>query len=223
MNKLFAILIGLVIIVVAGVLIFQFSKKGKEPSPKQESFSEENLNMSRGSIKKIAMIIAFRDFRDEEYFIPRNKFLGAGFSIDTASTSSGLAIGAGGGEAKVDISVEELAVSDYDAILFIGGAGAVKYIDDERFHQLARAAVEADKVLGAICVAPAILAKAGVLEGKEATVWSSALDKSAVKILKESGAEYQKESVVADGKIITADGPAAASDWAEEVIKALAK
>jgi len=171
--------------------------------------------------KKIAMITAFREFRDEEYFIPRQTLESAGAEITTVSTLLGKAIGKLGGEAEVNLLLENLKVADYDAILFIGGPGAHKYIDDETCHQIARETVEADKVLGAICIAPGILAKAGVLEGKKATVWSSVMDKSAVKILKNSGAIFQSESVVVDGKIVTASGPVAAKEFAETIINLL--
>jgi len=65
------------------------------------------------------------------------------------------------------------------------------------------------------------LAKAGTLEGKKAAVWSSPLDKSAVKILKENGADYQKDSLVVDGKIITANGPGAAKEFGQKIVEGL--
>lgn len=171
--------------------------------------------------RKIAMIIAFREFRDEEYFIPKNNLIRAGFSIDTVSTSTGQAIGVGGNDAQVNVLVENLNVQDYDAVLFIGGAGAVKYINDDKFHRVAQETVKAGRVLGAICIAPTILAKAGVLKGKKATVWSGPMEKKTIKILEQEGADYQEESVVVDGKIITANGPMAASQWAEKIIRVL--
>ena len=167
---------------------------------------------------KVAIIIAFRDFRDEEYFIPKQTLETAGAEITTVSVSLGKAIGLMGGEADVNILMENLKVEDFDAILFIGGPGAANYIEDRTCHQIAQKTVEQGKILGAICIAPAILAKAGVLNNKKATVWNSPLDKSAVKILKENGANFQSESVVVDGKIVTADGPDVAEEFAEEII-----
>ena len=171
--------------------------------------------------KKIAIIIAFREFRDIEYFIPKNILTGAGARITTLSSQKGTAIGADGGEVEVNLLISEINMSDFDAAVFIGGQGMGKKIDDEGFQKIAKETVEADKVLGAICVAPALLAKAGVLSGKKATVWSSPLDKSAVKILKEEGAVYQDKDVVVDGKIITANGPAAAKKFAEAIVEVL--
>lgn len=173
--------------------------------------------------RRVAMIIAFREFRDEEYFIPKQILEMAGVNITTVSTSLGEAIGKMGGEAKIDLTLDELKAGDYNAVLFIGGPGAAKYIDDPQARQIAREVADSAMVLGAICIAPVILAKAGVLSGKQATVWSNIMDKSAVKILKEEGAEYRSEPVVIDGKIITADGPASAKKFAEAIIEALEK
>jgi len=133
----------------------------------------------------------------------------------------GKAVGKLGGETEVNVLLEDLKVADYDAVLFIGGPGAANYIEDEICHRIARETIENDKILGAICIAPAVLAKAGVLKDKKATVWSSVIDKSAVKILKESGAEYLTDSVVVDGDIITASGPQAAKEFAQKIIENL--
>ena len=171
--------------------------------------------------KKIAMIIAFQDFRDEEYFISKNIFSGEGLEVKTVSSKKGKAVGSYGGVTEVDLTLEDLKVSDFDGIIFVGGSGAAQYIPDEKCHQIAQEAVSQDKILGAICIAPAILARAGVLKGKKATVWRSTLDKSAVKILEEEGAEYQSEPIVIDGKIITADGPQSARKFGEAIVRAL--
>lgn len=171
--------------------------------------------------KKVAIIIAFREFQDIEYFIPRNILAGAGAQITTISSQKGLAIGADGGEVQVNLEASEFQAGDFDAAVFIGGSGMAKKLNDESFQQIAKEAVEQDKVLGAICIAPALLAKAGVLQGKKATVWSNPLDKAAVKILKEEGTQYLAEDVVVDGKIVTANGPAAAERFAKALIGVL--
>ena len=171
--------------------------------------------------KSIAMIIAFRNFRDEEYFIPKEILETAGAEITTISAQTGKAMGADGGELEVALSLKDLNVADFDAIIFIGGSGALKYLDNDESYQIAREAVSQKKLLAAICISPVILAKTGVLEGKKATVWSSPLDKTPVRILQDHGALYQAELVVVDGKIITANGPAAAKQFGETIVSAL--
>ena len=179
------------------------------------------LKMTPKESKKILMIIAFRDFRDEEYFLPKEIFEKEGFVVKTASTKKGTALGAEGEEVEVDFSLDEVDISQFDAVLFVGGPGALKYLDNEKSYQIAKETLNQEKILGAICIAPVILAKAKVLKGKKATVWSSPLDKTGIKILKENGAEYLAQDVVQDGKIITANGPQSAKKFAEKILENL--
>ncbi len=170
---------------------------------------------------KIAMVIAHRDFRDEEYFIPKRILTTRNFEVVTVSTFNEKAIGMHGGETKIDAIIDNLMPEDFDAVLFIGGAGVMDDIDNPEFHRVAKRTIEKGKVLGAICVAPMILAKAGVLSGKKATIWSSPMNKNPIKVLEENGAIYTDEIVVIDGKIITANGPLAADQFAQTVAEAL--
>ncbi len=93
-----------------------------------------------------------------------------------------------------------------------------------RALEIARETLEAKKVLAAICWAPTILAKAGVLRGKRATVWVGAdaeYGKKTSEVLEDFGAQYSDEGCVVDGKIVTADGPATAKKMAGEILKLL--
>ena len=173
--------------------------------------------------KSIVMIIAFRDFRDAEYFVPKEILEEAGAEVKTVSNQKGIAIGADGGEVEVDLLINELNPADFDGVVFIGGPGALQYLDNENSYKVAQETVSQNKILASICVSPVILAKAGVLSGKRATVWSSPLDRSPVKILEKNGAIYQDQSVVTDGKIITGNGPAAAKKFGQAIVKALTK
>lgn len=167
--------------------------------------------------KKILMVVALKDFRDEEYFIPKEILEKAGFSIDTTSTEKGIAIGSQGGEAVIHIGMDEINLENYKAVVFCGGSGMANELDNQNFHKLARDFYDKNKTVAAICVAPVILAKAGILEDKKATVWSSALDKSFIKVLEENGAIYQDSPVVIDNKIITANGPDASEKFGNAI------
>ena len=171
--------------------------------------------------KKVVIIIAFRDFRDAEYFIAREILERVGIRVKTASNKEGVAIGADGGELNVDLLISDIILADFDGVVFIGGPGCLKNLDNESSYNLIKEVVAQDKVLASICISPIILAKSGVLEGKKATVWSSKLDKEPVKILKEHGALYRLDSVVVDGKIITAKGPLAAYKFGEAIVEVL--
>ena len=166
--------------------------------------------------KKVVMIIAFQNYRDEEYAEPKAVFENAGIGVTTASSQTGTAIGKLGLKAKVDITLKDINVSDYDAIVFIGGPGSYDYFDNQTALALAQAAVKQGKILGGICAAAAILAHAGVLKDKKAACFSGVSD-----ILKQKGANYDPSGFAVDGKIITADGPAHARQFGEAILTAL--
>lgn len=170
--------------------------------------------------KWILFVIAHQDFRDEEYQVPRDIFDRLGAEIVVASSDTTLAKGALELEVKPDALLGQVDAKDFDALIFVGGPGAVEYFEDKTAHALADTALKYEKVIGAICIAPIILAKAGILEGREATVWGSKDTKS---IFKAEGAIYTALPVVTSDKIVTANGPAVAKEFAEEIVILLLK
>ena len=164
------------------------------------------------------MIIAQNNFRDEELFEPKKILEDAGVEVKVASTSLNLARGALGATAKPDLLISEITAGDFDAVIFIGGGGANQYWKDPVAHKLATEAVNSNKIIAAICIAPVTLARAGLLKEKKATVWSSETGQ-----LKIAGAIYTGKNVEKDGNIITASGPFAAKEFGEEIKKALLK
>jgi len=168
--------------------------------------------------KKVVMIIANRKFRDEELGRPREVLTKAGAKVVVAAATTQTAVGMLGGRAKPDIPLSAVKVADYDAVIFVGGAGASVYWNNPTAHKIAREAVKKGKILGAICIAPVTLANAGVLRGKKATVFPSV-----AKFLKAKGAVYTGRGVERDGKIITANGPKNARAFGLAIAKALAE
>ena len=167
--------------------------------------------MAALSGKRIVMIIAPKNFRDEELLEPLEYLRAQGATVVVASTKKDPAKGMLGKIVRPDILIGEIGdVAAWDGVVFVGGSGADIYFQNAVAHSIARAAVEKGKVLGAICIAPATLANAGVLTGKKATAYSSVQT-----ILRNGGAVVAAaQSVVRDGKIVTANGPAAATEFA---------
>ncbi|PIY78799.1 MAG: DJ-1 family protein [Parcubacteria group bacterium CG_4_10_14_0_8_um_filter_35_7] len=178
---------------------------------------KEEIIMPEVSGKKIVMILAPHDFRDEEYFDSREVFEKNGIEVFTSSSSLEIR-SVFGKNMKVDFVIDKVDVKEFDGIVFVGGPGATEYQEDSRAHIIAQEAIKNEKVLGAICIAPTILAKAGVLKGKNVTVWKSA---QTLEILKEGEANFLNKDVVVDGKIVTANGPKAAKGFAQEIVKLL--
>jgi len=171
--------------------------------------------------KKIAFLIAWRDFQDIEYFVTKRVLQKSGAKVITVSVSLGTAVGYLGGEAEVDLLLDDIEVGKFDAVIFIGGQGCLEYLNNETSYVIAREVLSKGKILAAICISPVILAEAGLLKNKKATVWSDTLEKGAIRDLEKGGAIYQREEVVIDGNIITASGPPAAKDFAKSIIEAL--
>lgn len=167
-------------------------------------------------MKKVVMIIAQDDFRDEELFQPKKILEQAGVKVSVAAPSLLPAKGMLGGKITPDIKINDVNGRDFDAVIFIGGMGASSYWDDPAAHKIAQDAFSSNKIVAAICIAPVTLANAGILKSKRATVWSSE-----AKQLKSQGAVYTGNPVEKDGNIITASGPTVATQFGEEIVRAL--
>ena len=165
--------------------------------------------------KKIVMIIAKSMFEEVEFKEPREIFDREGAAVTIASSTLSMATG---GDLKVqpNILIDDINVSDFDAIVFIGGFGCAEYFDNPVAHKIAKEALDQDKILAAICMAPRILANAGVLKGKKATCSSNARED-----VKAKGAMVTGEIVERDGKIITGNGPSASTKFGETIVSAL--
>jgi protease I len=161
---------------------------------------------------KILIIIAKQGFRDEEYDIPARFFLNKGIAVDVASTEKGICTGKLGMNAEANLSLKDAAKNSYSAIVIVGGPGAKNLVGNS---DIERIVAGTKGIISAICYAPVILAKAGFLKGKRATVWNG--DDLERPILQANGATYVDEDVVVDGNIVTGNGPAAAREFAEKI------
>ncbi len=171
-------------------------------------------------IFKIAIIIGPIGFQDTEFNTPYQYFIKQGAKVDVYSTKRGIAKGTNGLEFNVEHILDELEVAVYDAIVFVGGPGTKTIRTDNNSSFIAKSAVKENKILAAICLSPTILAKAGVLKGKKATVWlgiDPEFDMRTSVYIEKQGAKYTGLDVTIDGNIITANGPQAAQKYAEAI------
>ena len=139
-----------------------------------------------------------------------------GLRVTVASSTIKEAEGIFGIKIKPDIVLNEVKITLYDAIVFVGGEGVVQYWDDTHAHQLVKEAVKERKVLGAISIAPIILSNAKILTGKKATVWPTLGNP-----LKCSGAIYTGNPIEVDGNIVTADRPDSVEDFANAILRTM--
>jgi protease I len=187
-------------------------RKEQAPVTKKEAAKEEKTLAG----KKVVMIIAPENFRDEELFEPKSVLTDKGAEVKVASTSLDTATGMLGGEAVPDMLIGDIKVEDWNAIVLVGGTGASLYWEDSTIHSVLKEATKQDKVIGAICIAPVTLANAGILKDRKATVYKTETKKLEAKGVKCTGKDVQR-----DGNIITANGPGAATSFGNVIAQAL--
>ncbi|MBX7257494.1 MAG: DJ-1/PfpI family protein [Candidatus Hydrogenedentes bacterium] len=116
-----------------------------------------------------------------------------------------------------DTTLDKALDDTFDMVVLPGGLpGADNLNSNEDLHELLKKMVASGKFVGAICAAPIVLARAGVLAGKKATSYPGFLDKMAL-----PDVTYTGSAVERDGAIVTGRGPGTAMDFALEIIAML--
>jgi len=184
--------------------------------PAAEGTAATSGGQASAAGKKAVFIVASQNFQEEELFGTKSVLDAAQVQTFIASTRTGVIQGTLGNMAQASVPINRLQVDDYDAIIFIGGPGAAEYATNPIILNMVRETVRKGKVLGAIGVAPAILANANVLAGIRATSFLSERDR-----LIQAGAIYTVFAVQRDRSIITATGPQAAVQFGRAIVDAL--
>lgn len=114
-----------------------------------------------------------------------------------------------------DTTLDAVAHRTFSMIVLPGGLpGADHLAGDARLRDMLRNAAEAGRTVAAICAAPKVLARAGLLDGKAATCFPGTLGP-------ETGAKLRDDPVVVDGNVVTSRGPGTAMDFALRLIDIL--
>ncbi|WP_025700893.1 type 1 glutamine amidotransferase domain-containing protein [Paenibacillus forsythiae] len=152
--------------------------------------------------KRIAVIVTDL-FEDVELAIPAEAFKAAGHEVVIVEWETGKeVVGKHGTKATVDLSIGGTKAGDFDALLIPGGFSPDLLRADDRFGQFAKAFIEEDKPVFAICHGPQVLIDTELLEGIDITGYRSIRND-----LKNAGANYKDEEVVVSRKIVTSRTP----------------
>jgi protease I len=183
----------------------------------------------------ILLIVASQNYQPIEYGDTRNALEQKGFTVIVASDET-----AAVGHSPQDpqqlkilaqqpsyIKIENARLlssikpSDYQGIFIIGGPGALEHLNNDVVKKIMEQAEKNNIAFGAICISPRILAQAGLLNGKKATGWDG--DHQLEAIFNQHNVTYAPQSVVTDGKVVTANGPSAAKAFGEAIVTLLKK
>ncbi len=111
-----------------------------------------------------------------------------------------------------DITVNELIISDYDALAIPGGFGEFNFYNEaysERFLQIIKDFHREGKTVASICTGALPIGKSGILNGKLGTTYNK---RNGIRqnTLREYGVNVIDEPIVEDDSIITSWNPSTA-------------
>jgi len=167
--------------------------------------------------KRIAILL--EDLYNEvEFWYPYYRLKEAGANVTIVGNGakeyhSKIGLPAPGGTAA-----EKVKPADFDAVVVPGGYAPDRMRRSPAMVALVRGCFQEGKIVAAICHAGWMLASAGILQGKNATCFSSIKDD-----VINAGARYADQEVVRDGNLITSRAPDDLPAFCREIIKALSK
>lgn len=162
---------------------------------------------------KVAVVFA-EGFEEIEALSPVDVFRRAGFDCSMLGLESASVTGSHGIQVAMD-GVFDGNLDAYDLVVLPGGMpGSTNLRDHEGLITALQARNKAGKYIAAICAAPIVLNRAGLLEGRQFTCFPGVEEQIA------SG-EHQTDLVVVDGNIITSRGAGTALTFAYALVDLL--
>ena len=154
-------------------------------------------------------------FEEIEALAPVDVLRRGGLQVKTVGIGGNKATGSHNITVSCDLSETQVDFSDIEAVILPGGMpGTLNLEKSDTVSRAIKFAAENGKLIGAICAAPSILGKAGLLRGKRATCFPGFEEYL-------SGAVVCDEPAVRDNNIITSRGAGAALDFAFLLLAAL--
>lgn len=167
--------------------------------------------------KKVALFVE-NGSEELEIIAPLDIMRRAGLNVDLISANNEDYItGCHNVKIIVDKKLKEIEnILDYDAIVIPGGLpGSILLRDNRKIIEFYQTMYQKNKLVAAICAAPIVLSKAGVLKDKEVTSYPGFKEEI------ESRLYNNTKAVVVDQNVITAQGPAVAMLFGYEIVKYL--
>ena len=141
----------------------------------------------------------------------------AGCEVTTVGVTGKCVTGSHGIKIEADATLGEAEAdcADIEMIVLPGGMPGAKNLDGSAgVDRFIKAALDADAYLAAICAAPMIYGKRGLLKGRDATCYPGFEQYL-------EGAKYYEASVVVDGNFVTSNGMGSALDFALQLVSLL--
>lgn len=164
---------------------------------------------------KKAVVFLADGFEEVEAFAPVDILRRGGVDVTIAGVTGMQIVSSHNVKVMADKDVKEIKADDYDAFICPGGMPGAVNLKDSIVTDIIKEAYGKDKIVSAICAAPMVLDKAGVLADKDFTMYPG------MQSYAPSGSYKSNEFVVKDGRVITGAGPAAAFEYAFKLLAEL--
>jgi protease I len=171
---------------------------------------------------KVIMVRAPQYYCDEELFHIRAALEKKNIGLVVASTTTAEALGERlGVKIKPDITIHEVDIKEFVGVVIGSGTGCKESLwQDENLREIVKLAYAQNKFVAAGCNAPVVLARAGILKERRATVFPN---NENIMELKNAAAVYKNEPLVVDGNIITSRDLMALKDFAGAIVATFTK
>jgi len=183
-------------------------------SAAQESLPQPDTAAAFDPSRTVLVFLSQRFFSEEALSGLRTGLKRFGLATRTVARDTGLCISMDMTVLRPDFVLADVRVESFRALALSDGSGSILYWSDTLLHGLCRGFVAAGKPVASVGVANVILARAGLLKGRKATIFA---ERNAVAELKAAGATYIANPVVTDALVLTA----ADSESSEELGKVL--
>ncbi len=156
-------------------------------------------------------------FEDIEAVAPIDILRRAGVPVTTVGLNGRPVVSAHNLTVEADATLADVKLSDMDMLVLPGGPGVQNYRKSEAALALVRDAAAAEKLIGAICAAPTVLAELGLLQGRRAVCFPSCEG-----TLVRHGAHIETDrQVTHDRNLITARAAGSAVEFALKLVAML--
>lgn len=151
---------------------------------------------------KRVLVILGHGFEETEYVATRDALIRCGLDVDSVSLEDTVDVRSNHNlTIKADMLFENVNTIDYDAVFIPGGPGTQALGEKESFDIILNDFVDSKRVIAAICAAPTLLAKRGLLEGKDAVCYP---DEELINMLIVGKANYHKDTdYISSGRFFT--------------------
>lgn len=146
-------------------------------------------------------------FEETEMIAPWDILIRGGLTVKTVGVTGEYVTGAHSMVVKSDITLDKVDLEKGEMFILPGGMPGTTNLDNsEKVREIMLEAYKKGKFVGAICAAPMVLGKLGILENRKATCFPGFEE-----YLK--GATVVHEHAVKDGNVITAIGAGGAMEF----------